>query len=298
MSFSASVQSGQDDISIIQPPNLKNPVQREVLLFISFDLSGCTKFKNVTDEWLQKLTPYFQNLKQRFTIPSTGKRKWDNLEIKPWKFAGDELLFIVSVKNLEVVKNVVDFTFMTLQNEVVEVRSISTELSMKAAIWIALIDGEHNGVYKDDDEEYAGAYQDSSKEQREFIGINIDEGFRVAKHFAKPKRLALSFDVAQILTKQLAKQKKKKNFPIVCVGYEKLKGVWRDQAYPALWYSNDDWNDIRKHLTYDLHLECALTNELKREIIWADEAFFKRINEDPRLFFLTHYRRIITFFSK
>lgn len=269
----------QENLPLIDQPNTSP--QKEVRLFISFDLSGCTQFKNQDSEWLSKLNPYFQSFKQRVTVPATHKSAWNELGIQAWKFEGDELLFWMPIQTLDHIKDVVDFTYYTLKNESKTVKELNESLDIKAAVWMALIDGVHNGLYTDE-----------TLGWREFMGINIDEGFRVAKTFARSQRLVLSYDVAQALVHSQSGL----SSHIVCIGYEKLKGVWGNRAYPALWYSTDDWKDLQKSLIYDLHLECKFTYNLKQEINYADTKFFENINAS-KPFRTNHYQEILNILS-
>jgi hypothetical protein len=265
------------------------PKRPEVIVFVSFDLSGSTEFKNKDSNWALKLSNYFPELKRRITEQESGSM-WEQLPAHAWKFEGDELLFWIAIKTLDEIALAVSLTYSTLVKESASVKELSdssnvqnVQLDMKAAMWIALVDGNNNVKYTDAVEVW-----------NEFMGIQIDEGFRVAKTFARSGRLVLSYDIARVLidnekepddTEELSKR-------IVCVGFEKLKGVWDGRGYPALWYSTENWKDIQDNLVYDLHLDCKLTQALKEKIEYADKKFFARINKE-KPFKSNHYEQII-----
>ena len=68
---------------------------------------------------------------------------------------------------------------------------------------------------------------------KEYIGIHMDEGFRVKSTFCRTGQHSLSFELAYFLDEIDAHDYEK----IFYLGSAPLKGVWENNFYPILWYS-------------------------------------------------------------
>jgi isopentenyldiphosphate isomerase len=80
----------------------------------------------------------------------------------------------------------------------------------------------------------------------DFLGPDIDAGFRASSHSAK-HLLVLSAELGWLLSGKCGP-----DFPprLRVVGYKQLKGVWSGRYYPIVVYHRD-WNDLPKQLSYD-----------------------------------------------
>lgn len=72
---------------------------------------------------------------------------------------------------------------------------------------------------------------DYSVDPREFLGKDIDAGFRL-KEYPQDRRLCISIELAYFLVHG----GKRNNLHIM--NYTRLKGVWNRDLYPIIWYYN------------------------------------------------------------
>ena len=107
---------------------------------------------------------------------------------------------------------------------------IQNILSLKATAWLAVV-SKFGGDAENLFEEY-----NLEKKNRfyEFLGNDIDAGFRISK-FTAEGRLAISFELAAVLSFK-TKYLKKLNI----ITYKHLKGIWGGRLYPIIWYHNVD----------------------------------------------------------
>lgn len=140
-------------------------------IFVSFDLTNSTKLKHETESWEKVVSELFNSM------PLV--RSYLNF----WKFNGDELLFYKEVRSIYQIVAIIDSV-----NDVMH--KISDNLSMqrtqditgkswyridvKATIWIAGIDFKNN-------------FRINPPFGYDFIGKEIDEGFRLTKLATKGK---------------------------------------------------------------------------------------------------------------
>jgi len=79
----------------------------------------------------------------------------------------------------------------------------------------------------------------------DFIGPEIDIGFRIAK-FAHDGFLILNAPLAALMLRQEVEER----IPARIVSLELLKGVWGQRPYPVIWYC-DPWNHREANFAYD-----------------------------------------------
>lgn len=134
-------------------------------IFVSFDLTNSTKLKHETKSWEKVITELFNSMPLVRTY------------LNFWKFNGDELLFFKEIKSLYQIAVIIDVVNSAMQK-------ISSKLSiqknqdssgknwykveLKATIWLAGIDFENN-------------FRINPPYGYDFIGTEIDEGFRLTK---------------------------------------------------------------------------------------------------------------------
>jgi len=95
----------------------------------------------------------------------------------------------------------------------------------------------------------------------DFLGHEIDVGFRISK-FSTPGTITLGAKLAYFLLTSSTTDKTIVN-NIKIVGYEKLKGIWRDRRYPIIWYARD-FEEI--NFLYDDKLENEFINNFYKNI--------------------------------
>ncbi|MGK0289762.1 MAG: hypothetical protein ACI86H_001208 [bacterium] len=220
--------------SIILEPILYKP---KLLLFVSFDLVGSSLFKsNLRNQWQNSFFAFFER-----TYNEMKKFNCSSNLFKTWKLQGDEILFSLKIETLQDVAESVSHIYLTLLKISQE---LPHELDVKASAWLAYIDDELN---KEIPEDFLGSLK------KDYIGSTIDEGFRISAHFCQAKRFALSFDLVFILAQTEAIQY------ILCVGHQKLKGIWNHRYYPVFWYSENYSSDV-ENTPYDMEYECIFTD--------------------------------------
>jgi hypothetical protein len=80
----------------------------------------------------------------------------------------------------------------------------------------------------------------------DFLGPDIDAGFRIAQH-ADKRKLTIAANLAETL---LLYSPQKSIEGLRIVGYRELKGVWNGRPYPIIWFYSD-WSKIGDTFYYD-----------------------------------------------
>ncbi|MCI8826088.1 MAG: hypothetical protein HFH63_09470 [Lachnospiraceae bacterium] len=229
----------------------KNTETEDVILFFSFDVVNSSSYKTINYYgWAQVLTRLFHRLN------SSVKAEIDEAEL--WRLLGDEAIFIVRIKSEDSLTEYVDKIFKilittikdlkkgalfdnddSLSQREVELMKRQNILSLKAAAWIALVSKFSDGARFAENifEEYD---LDGKNKFYEFLGNDIDAGFRICKYTAD-RRLAISMELAVLLARKSNEVKK-----LNIITYKHLKGIWKDKYYPIIWYHNSDICDHMK----------------------------------------------------
>lgn len=266
-------------------PDLKNAsnqyneeiekVTNEIIVFISFDLVNSTKFK--TDEKGQVIWPFVINKLYELLLSSLKEL---NDKISIWKYLGDEILLYVplsEVSNLyELPLNIYNTQNNVADNLKNTYPGLVDNLDLKSTIWIA--DISYNVFNSTIDErellregkkhrnigvqlpEKIG--EDNDKYFTDFLGADLDEGFRVAK-YAYHHKVTLSCAFAYLLYKmELPDNEERIDSNLKIISLEVLKGIWNSRYYPIIWYS-PNWNNYEQEYIYDEHLHSDILNKLK-----------------------------------
>lgn len=214
--------------------------RRNVELFFSFDIVNSTAYKmlNFTG-WSQVIMNVFKEIEKRVikALPSA----------EMWRILGDEVVFIVPIKEetdfyiytdsiFEILNSMVTqlkkgFLFDALMFEIKEkeVMKVQNIISLKAAAWIAII-GEHLNKLELFDNILERYRLQEGYGVFEFLGNDIDAGFRI-KEKTHNRRLSISYELAYLLSK---KKDYLNNLHIIT--YKRLKGIWQGRLYPIIWY--------------------------------------------------------------
>jgi hypothetical protein len=216
-------------------------------LFYSFDIVNSTAYKSVTIWWPVIIMELIQTIRKRVT----GNQELANSQM--WRVIGDEVIFVLPIQNKTMLVSSIDSIFKLLQEMVRSLKNgnfienIDNQqakkdtallkdqtqmLSLKCAAWIAAVSDSHNqaNYYNNISFDYPGTSQ--SPEMHEFLGRDIDAGFRV-KQETMDRRLALSFELAYLL-------KDIRRNCLYIIDYVRLKGVWENSLYPVVWYYNEE----------------------------------------------------------
>lgn len=225
-----------------------------------------------------------------------------------WRVLGDEAIFIVKIKGEDELRNIINKIFVILISTIYKIKTgdffclitrnkdkqrlmkLQNILSLKAAAWIAAVsnigDIDENEIPEENPEleNIFEKYQShEGYEIYEFLGNDIDAGFRIAKYTLDGK-FVISFELAYLIS-QITE-----SVPYLhIITYKKLKGVWKDKLYPIIWYHNPKaFQDIEKKeitLKESLPFDAREEHELIREYFDnADPNSEKRVLRDIRMF--------------
>ena len=288
-------QLRKDKDLIKNDENLKSELSADrkehdgIYMFFSFDLENSTKFKTIfPDKWGMLMEEFYNRAKKIFKELIIRENKNHISEgkfskLKVWKLIGDEILFYKKVHYFEeLFYNIkaVYYTLNQLYNELCEKGDfldkgksiIKSNIDIKASVWI--------GECKDNDTEncvnkiYINALSNedelvlSNNKTKslgechniiDFLGPDIDEGFRVGKYCSKRKitvSAKLAYLIYYVTVRQdndiaftdLDKEQIINSFRIV--QYCELKGIWSGRLYPIVIYTHK-WNNKEELFEYD-----------------------------------------------
>ena len=298
-----------------------------VYMFFSFDLENSTKFKTIfPDKWGTLLEEFYNRAKKIFKELIIRENKNHISEgkfskLKVWKLIGDEILFYKKIHYFEeLFYNIkaVYYTLDQLYNELCEKGDfldkgksiIKSNIDIKASVWIGECkdnDTENcvNKIYinalSNEDELVLSTNKTKSLGEChniiDFLGPDIDEGFRIGKYCSK-RKVTISAKLAyliyyvtfikedRLLFTDLDKEQIKNSFKIVF--YCQLKGIWSERLYPIVVYTHK-WNNQEELFEYDEYINndmaqyfCNNNNEKSTQIEYL-EKIFKDLNKSDEV---------------
>jgi hypothetical protein len=287
-----------------QPEGQPYVPKPQFFIFFSFDLVNSTGYKSQNENTWLGIFEYFYKL-----IHDNMVNHNDERSARLWKFAGDEVLLYREIKTIEEVAAAIRDTYRVLHLSIEALKDYSKEnnnkglLSVKACVWCAeAIQQEREGT---NSSESSPVVRNrviippmSNNNAKDFLGPDIDAGFRVSKWAAR-ERLVVSADLAYLILLQHEYQSdhsfwlrygdrefgaEVKRMRIVW--YEKLDGIWGNRHYPIIWYENQ-WKAIKNTFLYDERLRtdrpvnkviAKIHNDAKSSLIEIAE--LKRVYEN------------------
>lgn len=242
--------------------NKANIPDNDIYLFFSFDLIGSTKLKTENNNWPDIIFRFYEIL---------AKEMQNKLpQVIVWKYLGDEVLLHLSIQDLELKDTIfkIPEIIYNIQDKVSDdlYDSFKIRYFLKSTIWMAGINSEQSKQFvANKTEERSSNYPNlrlnlnSGKQYLpDFIGPDMDIGFRIAK-YAYHHKVTISANFAYFLLKKSKKNIIKNNIKVV--SFEQLKGVWRTQYYPIIWYY-PDWNHIEENCFYSDHKENEIIDRI------------------------------------
>lgn len=256
---------------------------RTVELFFSFDIVNSSGYKDINYfGWPIVLTKLLRKVQIEVAK--------DIPEAQLWRVLGDEIVFFVTIKDIEEIYNSIDSIFRILYLFSLSLKSgdffedINKELEFKdknlirdngiialqAASWIAIV----NDNQKLDIQKYDNIFvKYTLKELQsiyEFLGQDIDTGFRIKKE-TQDRRLVVSMELACILSERTEYLSR-----LHIITYKNLKGVWQNGLYPIIWYHD---NNIYGGIEFEdsFYYDETTYSELSKEY------FYNREREDGDL---------------
>ncbi len=230
---------------------IEKKCSRTVELFFSFDIVNSTSYKDTNYfGWQIVLTAVLTNIKNSVAkeIP----------EAQLWRVLGDEIIFFVTIKNMEEIYASIDSIYRVLTTENAKLRNgnfledkdqdtynkndimlmkSNKILAVQAAAWLAIIISNNDKSYLEPYENIFTKYYINENQQiNEFLGHDIDTGFRIKKE-TQNRRLVVSIELAKILSERTEYLSR-----LHIITYKCLKGVWDGRLYPIIWYHDAEIN--------------------------------------------------------
>lgn len=232
-------------------------------LFFSVDIENSTAYKyskiskNINEttkadvlDWLwgiefKEFVTFFSDEFQKNNEKYTSDTKdlaisYKDIEI--WKLLGDEIIFVVEIKDVRAVLwHVLAFRRTIANYNGRKLIKNKANFKCKGTIWGAgfpLNNFPLQGLSSNETLDNRFLKQRNQLLEHEYIGANIDAGFRLAK-FATPRKLIISIEIAYFLSKAWSVQETldvatDMSFPeIIYEGRHILKGIFNNNAYPV-----------------------------------------------------------------
>jgi hypothetical protein len=229
-----------------------------VRLFLSVDLVGSTAFKSgagkrrdegeLYPQWVTQIRSFYrqfpEHVEAKFNETSAGK--WDcpadtPLHPQVWKTVGDELLFCCAVRDVEHLACCTSAFLEALKSYGQLLQDEEVELDVKGAGWIATFPGRNKAVNifgrhaADIEEDYPTEKGEASVDARpgdyDFLGTELDAGFRVAQN-ASADSFVSSVELAWLLARASHLNIFSGKFSFR--GRKQLKGVLGSRSYPLI----------------------------------------------------------------
>lgn len=251
-----------DITSKIAPPANQDTAliisKQSLYVFFSIDICDSTKLKTEIKKWFDANLMLYNVLFESMHF---------------WKYNGDEVLYAEHFSDLESLIDIVvkAYTYLKqLQNELCKKERFGKSFRLKGTIWLAETGDGSDGTMC--------YHVKPANSGDEFVGKDIDEGFRLAKKITGSKIvldpkivyyfLAASsiynnredcswfeeqepfFQYAREIPRAVIKKLDAVISFVRSVGFTKLKGIWKDRMYPVFWYYQSD-----KDKEYDEELD-------------------------------------------
>lgn len=216
---------------------------RTVELFFSFDIVNSSSYKDINYfGWQVVLTSLLNNIQKDIAkeIP----------EAQLWRVLGDEIIFFVTIKDIDEIYSSIDAIYSTLTKSNVKLHNgnffddlkkqytkkdidlmkNNNILAVQAAAWLAIILNDKKASLNTYDNIFTKYNINENQQINEFLGQDIDIGFRIKKE-TQDRRLVISIELAKILSNKTEYLQR-----LNIITYKSLKGVWKNRLYPIIWY--------------------------------------------------------------
>lgn len=247
-----------------------NPKEPQVYIFFSVDLIGSTQKKQESqgglciNSWVSNLVGFYSSFQERF----------EKSPIKLWKYNGDEILFYSRIKDWNEA-----FVLVKKFRDAIETNNTpSNKYPVKGTIWTAGFPIRNFILCK----------PMINNSQVDFIGPDIDLGFRIAAH-ANKDRIAVSPELALgLLDISSDSDELKWHY----YGRRFLKGIVEDCGMPIVFLSStkhslslqDKEENLLGQITKTTDLKEFLISFFKQSQRWRQRHFFEgcqAIEDDP-----------------
>ena len=234
-----------DDLNNKEEENCSDSVE----LFFSFDIVNSSLYKTINlYGWQNVLTAILEDVKRTITKELPGSQLW--------RVLGDEIIFFLTIRDKEEIYEVIEKINIVLlyindiisngkllngaeeRNNSFETKDYQNVLGVQATAWLAIVS---IGKKKELDIHNNILWQyslDGSNTVKDFLGQDIDIGFRLKKE-TENRRFIISVELAAILC-ECTKYVENLNI----IAYKKLKGVWSGRLYPIIWYHDKEESKV------------------------------------------------------
>ncbi len=232
---------------------------KKVFIFTSIDLVNSTAFKQENENWVKIFSEFYGIVKSEFI------KEKKNV----WKSVGDEILFYEEIYDINKLLEAPSHIFKLMEkcerilyDKMPESRK---KIFLKAAVWSAVVRQEED--ISEGSKGIKNVMLEIGENLIDFIGPDIDEGFRLSKYTSQNK-LVLDSKIANLMKKYENKVYNLCDYVVEdrlrIVGYKKLKGIWNNRLYPIIWY-HKNWSDPESMYLYDEYETVEIVNELKQK---------------------------------
>lgn len=213
-------------------------VRPKLRLFLSVDIVGSSDFKYQQTTgpgpgWVFPFLNFYLNFPQFLDAAVLAeaargtKKKSSALEKPPlWKALGDELIFVVELKERHEAALYLRAFRQALQEAAANWPESQGRIQFKGTAWLAGFPLGNAEVPVAESPERMAPLPD-------FVGPQIDAGFRLKEH-ATPRKFVLSADLAYLLVVVGGH-----DLELFFDGDQPLKGIMRGKPYPLIWLDAD-----------------------------------------------------------
>lgn len=221
---------------------LEEDMKKDIVLFFSFDIVNSTSYKTINYYgWAQVLNLLFKELRKEVCNKIHGSEMW--------RVLGDEAIFVIKIRNEDDLQEYINKIFKIMVLMIFKLKTghffdfdsnanlmkLQNILSLKTSAWLAIVNdigdiSDKDILQKDIDNIFERYQPQDGCEIFEFLGNDIDTGFRIATQ-TQDGRMVLSYELAYLIS-----QKTESLSFLHIITYKKLKGVWKDKLYPIIWY--------------------------------------------------------------
>lgn len=224
-------------------------------MFISFDLVNCTMFKSThKGMWASGVSKILEHIIQIFSKSKINGYRF-------WKIIGDEVVYTINIQYIRDIDDILAEIYSAVVNINKKIRTAeigdsetAKYLSTKATVWMADISPANLRA----DNFYTEYQINENVLHSEYLGTDIDTGFRIAK-YTQSDRVVVSFEIAALFLKE--ETLKKEFYKINFVAFRILKGIWRGRRYPIFMYHGDEAVSFKDSIVYKPEEEDNILNE-------------------------------------
>lgn len=242
------------------------PSKGGLMVFFSFDLVNSTRYKSINTAGWPFVARHF------YETVIDAMRKWlDGGRV--WKYVGDEVLMFKQVTRPDQLRHCLEAAHQVIANSTNAIHQQFPDtkklLAVKGTTWCARVDRFHAHDAPDSmalprtrNINLIFRSGEPDEGQIDFLGPEIDTGFRIAKHTMR-RRLVVGAELAYLLYLSRVSYSAIED-QLKIVSYEVLKGVWDDRRYPILWYEHD-WSKVGSSFLYDEHFDSEIVRKIRND---------------------------------